>query len=1317
MTEKLANTFNDGMNMDASDFVLQDSQLRYAKNIRFFNMEGSNYVISNLKGTDVKFQLSSGFVMAAAQEFNDVLYIISYNPTTHELEAGSYPSPAYSGTGSIWQYRPFNNFNHGTYRTTGYDLTEDPVIQKLEIQPDYDQSVNLCFTIKGHSPKIINSGFNYHIVNNLLEVLPERDGNSYTTDSLLEETTTILFTDKILKIAFGSISSGGRLKPGNYIYIFKYMSEDLNTTNVAGQSSVCQVAFGSYINARKGGDETQTTNLQVSLNLTNIDTNFKFLKVFVQYTAGQDSVYQQFLEINPPLEITGESMTFVHDGFEQTQEITSNEVNVAYPAVNSAGASAQADGIYFLANIGQRAIDLEPFRIASADLIPILGIKDISVTGTLPGYADPANVYNYMGGMGGESYPYGIVYILPGNTLSPVFPIHGVSFKDNVLPGAGHPQSPQSTENGIVTYPTIDKIPFISSSIVKSRYIKIKPGTVPQAIKDASIGFFFVRGERKTDLLAQGILIPTVKVPNTEGTVGFTVGTDEKQSWYWQYKEELYNPTFFKQLPIIDSILESYVMNVKDPGGDGDFPTSQEKTVIDRYGKIRDGYLPIYVKDMTTSGLGHNDPWVTNLGDAYQKSWALLCSDAMLSEPEAITLINRKTNVGVYQYAKINCKVTGQISPVPLHDWQDSAKSVGLFYDFESYVSYSSTIASTPKIGKEIVYVGAETLATGSDFISKIQATLFFRDLGSNRYAYFYVAQNYNPYFGLVMTDDLADADKGPTKPIGGNTRNGLNNQGSETAGVGYNNLNKIVPTGFLVNIYQSTTPGVPDQLYKTIDNVVYKQVTPRYSWSEVGVNTFIEIFGGDCYVGKMHRKMNNCPFRNPQELPDPYNEGNAFEGLQNINAGTMISWYQEAKYNMYLRQPGIVDLNEPGERSFFPYESQGNFVNYRRHRLPETAKHSLGYSKLLAPNEQFTVSSLTPYISNNFFTRIMHSERHVPSAFKNGYRSFMPSAFKDYDSSMGAIVALYGFRGNLLVIFEHGIGVAPIEQRVETANDLAGGVFIQPSDVLPPKLGIASAEIGCQHPKSIVQTPSAIYGVDVSKSVIWQFRDGLMGISDQGFASFVRINGLNNPRSGYDFDNKEVIFTTDAYTLCFKEGLEKFTSFYSFQADRYARRGKEFYSFLESTAHVHNQPHYRIYESFKDSIVEFVINKNLDAVKVLDWVTLVSNDIKPAKMEIYSYNEVTHKTEVLDFLITNQYAVVLNQVDPVTEEELMEYRDKKISIQIPEASHYNGTLSDDEWAAGGRMRNKYLIVRLTYNTDKPLQLASIISTFRYSYA
>jgi len=1285
-----SNSFGSGMNLSISDLALPDNFARYMMNFRLVGLEGNNFVISNIKGTESKFALPTGFVPVACNEFNEVLYIVSWKQSTGEIEVGSYPSPDYDNpsSGNVNVYRAFRNLNGSVFRTAAFGTTSFPKIQKLEVQPDYDGSVNLCFTIVDLAPRIINSKFD----NRSLTILPDRAGtansNMYTLASVDKETHLQIFSDKILKIALSGINEGGKLKCGNYVYVFKYMTEDFNATGIIGQSSVCQIAFGTSEFTRKGGNETQETTLRTILDLSNIDTDFKYLKVFVLYSSGQQGVQEQYLEFTQPISITGETMQFIHNGFEELAEIAISDLNIDYTPIKSAATSAQVGNRYLLGNITQTTNDYTIFRDAAANIAPSLVIKSIS-PGVLPGYADPVNVYNYMGYFGKESYPFGIVFIMPGGVLSPVFPTKGRVINSQVLAGVPSVASYTDQPNGIVTFPFSNHFLPFDNNQLKVKYLEFDMSSVPSQVKQASVGFFFVRGERRPSMLTQGILIPTLRVP-TMDRLALTGEDDSNDNYWWDHQTEGDDTNVFKHLPCLDSLLEAY--RYDRTGG-------FESDVIDGSNNVKDGYMPIFVNDLKASNAAYPEVWSS-------RHWALLCGEALLNEPAFLTSLQRD-NISLHQLAKVKFNVAGSITP---KFKTNLAASTGLQYRFKQLTRYEATLLNAID---RLVYVPQGTFATGSEFISQISSRLKYGLDGGIQEGYL-VKQQYEAFFGLIA-NGLQDSSKGATNPIAGNLRiaatpgsNYNTNDDSVTSGPGYNNFARDVDGAFLVNIYPGNSIPTGSQLYPSIDGIVYKQVSERYTWADVPGTNKIAVYGGDCYISKVSRRLNKSPYTTRVTL-----------NISNIDAGILPEWYQESKYNLSLREPKQFDASESEQRSFYPVKTQGDYEKYRSGRLYETVEHSQGYSRILTPKSFFAQPQLAPFVKNHFFSRILPSEKHIPNAFKNGYRSFLENELRDYDTSMGEIVALFNHRGYLLVVFEHGIGLASVDQRVETGSDAGNPISIEPTTVLPPSLSFDgfSREIGCQHTLSLVQTPQGIYGVDVARNKLWMVSDKLTIISDGVVDSFIHGN-LINPRSGYDPENHEVIFTTDNYTLAYREGGAGAFYFLPFRPNFYARRGKDMYSFLAEQAHRHNAPVYTIYGEVKDSVIEFVINKNANMTKVLDWLHIVSNAISPSKVETYTMKNAMDKQVVgIDTSAMNQYSKVDAGIDPITEEHRIVWKDKHFSLQVPPVTVYNAVNSQDKWGVESRMRNIYFIVRITYNTTENVRLAAVLSNMRYSFA
>jgi hypothetical protein len=60
-----------------------------------------------------------------------------------------------------------------------------------------------------------------------------------------------------------------------------------------------------------------------------------------------------------------------------------------------------------------------------------------------------------------------------------------------------------------------------------------------------------------------------------------------------------------------------------------------------------------------------------------------------------------------------------------------------------------------------------------------------------------------------------------------------------------------------------------------------------------------------------------------------------------------------------------------------------------------------------------------------------MYSDIQVNDAFKNGFRVFKGSNYRDYTREYGEIIKLITLSSDILVIFEHGIALLDINSRI----------------------------------------------------------------------------------------------------------------------------------------------------------------------------------------------------------------------------------------------------------------------------------------------
>jgi len=129
-------------------------------------------------------------------------------------------------------------------------------------------------------------------------------------------------------------------------------------------------------------------------------------------------------------------------------------------------------------------------------------------------------------------------------------------------------------------------------------------------------------------------------------------------------------------------------------------------------------------------------------------------------------------------------------------------------------------------------------------------------------------------------------------------------------------------------------------------------------------------------------------------------------------------------------------------------------------YKMPDSYLYNDAYRATLGYKCYFTLQD-TNYIKNTFSNRIQYSAMAIQDSFKNNYRESYSTYFRDYSIEYGSIQKLVGFEGYLLVVFEHAIGVAVINERVLAAQGDGEPVFINTGNVLPEELTIITDTYG----------------------------------------------------------------------------------------------------------------------------------------------------------------------------------------------------------------------------------------------------------------
>lgn len=419
-----------------------------------------------------------------------------------------------------------------------YDL-EHPVT--IEIQDSYDGSVNLILIDDKNKPRIINSGFSVEPENKYKIIDRNQTVKTNWYDDLTQ-TELIRTSNIITNFELNGVRSGGQLKGGNYTFYLKFGDADYNQTDVVAESGIVSIFKGNDGVPRtiSGTLLDERTDKMISLKITGL--NLSYSKLYIYYTREySDTQGYRMTEsgmFTEPIDIRDnrteeekdpESNNFCEpyqniwlSGFEQTQPINIEELNVDYHTIDFARAEAQHSNMLFLGNVGQKetfdlyetlkeySLNNITAKITYGDSIDKVEY-DYNANGDLntrAEYYNTQNIYYRLGYWPDEYYRFGIVYILEDGSNTPVFNIKGGEFtydseNDNYV-------CDNTNYYGVFKTPNVD---ILSQSELKPLCFNFE---FNETLSDSKVvGYFIVRQKRIPLTICQGLSIGIDKKSKT----------------------------------------------------------------------------------------------------------------------------------------------------------------------------------------------------------------------------------------------------------------------------------------------------------------------------------------------------------------------------------------------------------------------------------------------------------------------------------------------------------------------------------------------------------------------------------------------------------------------------------------------------------------------------------------------------------------------------------------------------------------------------------------------------------------------------------
>lgn len=1009
---------------------------------------------------------------------------------------------------------------------------EHPVT--IDAQYSYDNSVNLIFNDGKREPRLINSRFSATEKNQYQIV--DRVGNSDTNlydqgDQFDIDTSLLKKTKAVPKVTYNGTFAGGCMPIGNYHFYFKYADADGNETDFIAESGLTSVFIGTNPYNIRTGVREENSNKGVSFTLKNLDPGYQYVSVFYTKNTGdilQESTVNAYKLLNNFMVTSLNTCYIKITGFEEIKEVPLIDINLKYQIFQNAKTQAICQNRLFLGNIQTITFDNVELQDISLRFCPYYKTEEYVVSDKISEEYDIKSDYN--NSYYNSKFIYDKVGYWPGEIYR-----FGI-----VYIGNDGSLSPVYNVRGIQSLPSEEDTKIYHSFVFKQDGRRVN---IPV---NEETNLLIVENNTDNPENSKGV----VKIPESGSTDIYSIG--------------------FK----IDSESAEIINHLKTLG-------------IRSFFFVRQRRIPTILGQGFTIGVDkHSHTPVIPYDNKFIAEGFLSKEKPRLSHDYE----NRTHELSISQ--AIN------VALFPEYD-VDSAYLNNIFGgdDFQ-IVKVANSPLMQSKWNKRYYYNNTPTNSDYIKAITKIQGVEDDQLLSAIDQTFF-----------AARAGDPAEVRK--FEFIGReNKKNDATNlvRGSFGPFLG---MDKCPFYSSIINIY---IPGYHQSNLSTFftirynDKSEYLAISERMSLDEIDENE--TYFRGDCYICQFTHRIN----RNFQDSAAPTNDkiidpkcwDDNFKytdgvlkkddltkiNLGDVNAiqlGQWVTFVIRSTKNLNIRTIDESNVEESlrfgHPRGYYPYLPLSARGVYK---TAEALCYNKGFEKSVSErwNNQFLDA---PYYTNEFSNRISFSNVSINSANYNGLRVFSGDDYQDYPKTYGSITRLIEISGNLLCVFEHGVAIIPVKERIVTGEGAGGTATINSEKVLPETLKPLSDIYGSQWPDSVIKTATAVYGVDTVARKIWR-TDGssFKCISDSSVQEFLNNNisltereltpviGVRNVKTHHNKYKDDIIFTfydnlygheEKAWSLCWNERLSTWVTFYSWMPSYSENIHNQFYSFDRNTS------------------------------------------------------------------------------------------------------------------------------------------------------
>lgn len=1022
-------------------------------------------------------------------------------------------------------------------------------------QYSYDGSVNLILNDGKNIPRLINSRFT-PIGRNKYKIQDRKgnnDTNIYDQGSQFNLDTSLYKTYvTIPKLEFINVYQSGNMSVGNYHFYFRYVDADGNETDFVAESGLVSVFKGNTLKTINSGLMDENAYKSVKFLLNNVDSAYQYVSVY--YTKSTANINEMAVTKAYKIKqkyLVNNSLTcqIYVTGNEEVDEIPLSDINPFYQISQNVQTQTSCQNMLFFGNIQNQNIDYDELSDLSlrfqAQPIPAKSYNKVSqdydddITNT---YSNPRFIYNFVGYQNHEIYRFGVVYLMNDGSLSPVFNIRGMYFSQD------------------------------SSNYTQFKISEEKDG-IQQRVKIAfneDTGVLYKSGSSSdsAENLENAFGVTRVHINESEfqNIIGIRIDIDSscKQDLLPALQKLNVKGLFFvrqKRIPL--RLCQAFVTGV-DPEANTPLLYSQD------------------IEDMSSSSKDGID------GDRYITERFLNDDLELVHDIESRFYAVKPKAIGKY----------GAFCP----EYDVNSPYLNNLFCGDEYIVQQTTqqkgLQQSPMEPRH--FFVNEYNQTSSDSFYKtrilgVEDNVKLVAIGTKMFSARAGEAEEAKYFEYITAKTKVSEANNLLRGV----------YGPYLAFDGYN-----IP-GTIVNIYINDYMDmdlISQFKLRYVDKSPYYAITDRVAIGDFEDGTVA--YRGDSYICTFTHRVNrnfqdpSAPINDQIVDPDCWKDNFEMEdgvlksdeaakiNLGDLNAvqlGTWVTFSLISSINLNIR---TLDDSIPDEtaltghpRGFFPYDGMCTDGPYK---TPESLCYNKGFDKSVSERWNYEVPDV-PFIKNEFSNRIAYSDVAVSDAFKNGFRTFQGTSYRDYPKTYGSITKLIELNGQLLCIFEHGVALLPVRERTLTGEGAGGNVYINTNNVLPETMNVLSDTFGSQWKDSIIQTPSGVYGVDTVARKVWKATgDSFKIISDFAIQEFLNNNislterelepiiGVRNVKAHYNRYKQDVMFTfydnlygfeEKVWNICFNELMNKWITFYSWVPSYSENIYNQYFSFDRNTS------------------------------------------------------------------------------------------------------------------------------------------------------